>query len=220
MHPRLLLLAVLLIFSYSSYAAGTFSYHQLQMGFIQNRIGVDELNEKLRSDGILLAYTRELNPALFLYSALNTSTLDTGVQMQQTDFHFNGTLISAVAGIGYHRAIDAQTDIYLKGGVAHSRYDLHMQATDKTNHTVLQSTESDNDTGLHLELGSRLFLDAAHTLEFSPYFGLTSLEGDTDKHFGASLGLQTAPLIQLQLLYDQSTDNRLQSFALMLRTHL
>ena len=220
MHPRLLLLAAILIFSAPGYASATFSYHQLQMGFIHNRIGVDELHEDLRSDGVLVVYTREIETSLFIYANLNAGTLDTGVQMQNTDFHFNGTLISAATGIGYHQALSAQADLYFKGGVAHSRYDLQMQATDKTSHNVLQNKESDNDTGLHLELGSRIFLDTSHSLELTPYISLTSLRGETDKHFGVSLGLQTAPQIQLQLFYGQNQDNDLQSMGLAVRVNL
>ncbi|MCP5325439.1 MAG: hypothetical protein H7A09_03800 [Oceanospirillaceae bacterium] len=220
MTSRLLFLAVALSLSLPGFARAEFSYDLLQMGFQQNRIGVDELDTDLRSDGVLLVYAREFSPAWFVYNSLNAGTLENSVRMQNYDLHFNGTLISANAGIGRHWALADNADIHLKAGLAHSRYDLKMRATDISSEAQIQSRESDDDTGLHLEAGSRIYLNSSRSLEFNPYIGLTSLRGDTDTHTGFCLGLQTAPRIQLQWIFDQSTDNELQSFGMAVRVSL
>jgi hypothetical protein len=220
MQTLLLLFFAALSFSSLVRADSNFSYHMLQMGYQHSIFGVDELQQDLPSDGIQLLYTRELGQQFFIYSNINAGTLDTGLRLQNTRFNFTGTLLDSALGLGHYWVINDSTDIYLKTGFAHSRYDLTMHATDIDTNSSTTSKQSDFDTGLHLALGSRIFLNAARTLEFAPMIGLTSMRGDMDKHFGASLGLQTAPRIQLQAVFYQTQDNDLQSLTLAVRVKL
>ena len=220
MKKLLLVSAITLSTAGIAQAESAFSYDMLQVSYLNTNIGIEDTNVDFTGHEFNVFFSKELEDDLFFYVNAGAGSINDDATYDDIYFDLDGNVVGLAAGIGKAFALNDKADAYIRGGIAYSRFDLDITAVDTLYNDTYVFSSDDSDISVDLELGARLYLDQANKIEFSPYFDMSSQNGESSKEIGARLGLNVSPETQLQIGFETSLDDDIDTLSLALRIYL